>query len=105
MSKTLKRIEGRYAAVGDHRDEPVPRVLPHGFQPPAVVRNDRGAKRVALDHLDGRLLAGFTMHAPKPLDPAALAQSIERSELAGEAARRGGVMVELGRSGGAVIVR
>nr|MBK7068074.1 hypothetical protein [Deltaproteobacteria bacterium] len=35
----------------------------------------------------------------------ALAQSIERSELAGEAARRGGVMVELGRAGGAVVVR
>ena len=35
----------------------------------------------------------------------ALAKSIERSELAGEAARRGGVMVELGRAGGAVVVR
>jgi hypothetical protein len=35
----------------------------------------------------------------------ALARSIERSEVAGEAARRGGVMVELGRAGSAVVVR
>lgn len=35
----------------------------------------------------------------------ALARSIERSEVAGEAARRGGVMVELGRAGSADVVR
>lgn len=35
----------------------------------------------------------------------ALARSIERGEVAGEAGRRGGVMVELGRAGSAVVVR
>lgn len=50
-----------------------------------------------------------TRVAPVALDVVvngrALAQSIERSELAGEAARRGGVMVELARTGDAVVVR
>jgi hypothetical protein len=38
-------------------------------------------------------------------DGRALAQGVECDELSGGAARRGGVMVELGRAGGAVVLR